>query len=162
MWAWTGVAYHWMFFAAINKAAWAFGALFVIQGALLFHASVLRRTLMFGPRNGWTVWLGWGFVAYAAVLYPLLGMMTGHRYPEAPTFGATPCPVTILTFGTPMLASSVVPRRLLVIPVIWSLIGGSAAFLLAVPQDWFLLFSGLAVVPMVLAGRAGRNDLATA
>jgi hypothetical protein len=30
----------------------------------------------------------------------------------------------------------------LAIPVLWSLLGGSAAFLLDVPQDWFLLFSG--------------------
>ena len=31
MWIWIGVAYHWLYFSAINHAAWAFGALFVLQ-----------------------------------------------------------------------------------------------------------------------------------
>ena len=38
---------------------------------------------------------------------------------------------------------------LLVIPFIWSLIGGSAAILLDVRQDWLLLVSGLIAVPIV-------------
>lgn len=153
MWAWTGIAYHWIFFTAINTAAWAFGALFVIQGALLFHLGVMRGRLSFASSGGWTAWLGWAFLAYAAIVYPILGAWTGHRYPGVPMFGITPCPVTIFTFGMLMLTNAPVPRRLLVIPVVWSLIGGSAASLLRVPQDWFLLFSGLAVVPIVLAGR---------
>lgn len=37
---------------------------------------------------------------------------------------------------------------LLVIP--WSLIGGSAAVLLHVPQDWLLLVSGLIAVPLII------------
>jgi hypothetical protein len=44
-WGWTGIAYHWLFFAAINKAAWLFGALFVAE-ALLFASFGLR--LQFG------------------------------------------------------------------------------------------------------------------
>ena len=70
-----------------------------------------------------------------------------------PMFGITPCPVTIFTFGLFLLASSAVPRSLMVIPVVWSLIGGSAALLLHVPQDWFLLFSGIAIVPIILRER---------
>ena len=73
-------------------------------------------------------------------------------------FGITLCPVTIFTFGLFLLASSAHPRWLLVIPFVWSLIGGSAAVLLHVPQDWFLLFSGIAIVPIVLRE---RRQLAT-
>ena len=40
-----------------------------------------------------------------------------------------------------------VPRRLLVIPFVCALVGGSAAFLLAIPQHWPLLASGLLVMP---------------
>jgi len=47
MWAWTGVGYHWIHFSAVNKAAWAFGALFVLQGIALFYAAVGGR-LRFG------------------------------------------------------------------------------------------------------------------
>ena len=43
---------------------------------------------------------------------------------------------------------------LLVIPFIWSLIGGSAAILLDVRQDWLLLVSGLIAVPNIVSGTA--------
>ena len=153
MWLWTGIGYHWMFFADINKAAWLFGALFVAQGLLLLVVTIIQDRLHFAPPNRPSAWLGWGFMAYAAVFYPLLGLATGHEYPGMPMFGITPCPVTIFTFGLFLLASSAVPRWLLVIPFVWSLIGGSAALLLHVPQDWFLLFSGIAIVPIILRER---------
>ena len=85
-------------------------------------------------------------MAYAAIAYPLIGVATGHRYPEMPMFGVTPCPVTIFTFGMLLLTMRPVPRWLLVIPFVWSLIGGSAAILLNVPQDWLLLVSGFIAV----------------
>jgi hypothetical protein len=50
-----------------------------------------------------------------------------------------------------------VPWWLLVIPFAWSLIGGSAAFLLGVPQDWALLVSGLLAAPMLLRGPARQS-----
>jgi hypothetical protein len=50
MWVWTGVAYHGLYFSAINKAALIFGALFVLQGLVLFHAAVISRHLRLAPR----------------------------------------------------------------------------------------------------------------
>lgn len=150
MWAWTGIAYHWFYFSSINKAALVFGALFVLQGMILFFGAVLRDHLRFGSHAGPTAWLGWAFVVYAAVLYPLIGSWTGHQYPEIPTFGITPCPVTIFTFGLLMLTTAPVSRWVFVIPFVWSLIGGSAAFLLNVPQDWLLLASGFIAIPLIV------------
>lgn len=97
--------------------------------------------------------LGWAFIGYATLVYPLLGWWAGHSYPQMPMFGVTPCPVTIFTFGLLLLAQPTVPRWVLVVPFAWSLMGGSAAFLLQVPQDWFLLLSGLAVIPIVMRDR---------
>lgn len=145
MWLWTGVAYHWLQFTAINNAAWAFGALFVLQGLLFFFAAVRGLLRFEAPIPTTALWMGWGLVVYAALLYPLLGAAMGSGYPEIPMFGITPCPVTIFTFGLLLLSSARVPWWLLVIPVAWSLVGGSAAFLLHVPQDWPLLLSGLTV-----------------
>jgi hypothetical protein len=145
MWAWTGVAYHALHFSAINRAAWAFAALFVAQALLFVEAGVWRRGLEIAPPRGAAGVLGWALIGYAALLYPLLGLMLGHRYPAMPMFGITPCPVTIFSFGVLLLARAPVPRRLWVIPLIWSLVGGSAAMLLAVPQHWVLLFSGASV-----------------
>ena len=153
MWTWTGIAYHWLFFSPLNEAALLFGALFVLQGAGLFHAAALRGHLEFGTSRRPTAWLGWALVMYAAVLYPLLGMWTGHRYPEIPMFGITPCPVAIFTFGLLLLTTAPVSRWLLVIPLFWSLVGGSAAILLGITQDWLLLISAIAVLAIVLRDR---------
>jgi hypothetical protein len=157
MWIWTGVGYHWLNFSQINKAALLFAALFVVQGTALAYAGIVRERLRFGVDAGPVAWVGIAFVAYSAVLYPLVGIGTGHAYPEMPMFGVTPCPVAIFTFGMLLLTSSHVSHWLLVIPSIWSLIGGSAAFLLGIPQDWLLLVSGLIAVPVLVLRDRDRS-----
>jgi len=158
MWLWTGVAYHGMSFSAISNGAWGFAALFVVQGLLLIEAGVLRARLAFGRAKGWSGWMGWALVVYASIGYPLLGQMLGHGYPAMPMFGITPCPVTLFTFGLFLLTTEPIPRRLLVIPVVWSVIGGSAAFLLAIPQDWPLFFSGVSVLALLRRHVDHRRD----
>jgi hypothetical protein len=155
MWVWTGIVYHGLFFAPINAMAYLFGALFLLQGGLLACAGLWRDRLRFGLQSGPAAWAGAAFLIYAAVLYPLIGMATGHAYPEVPMFGVTPCPVTLFTFGLFLLTTQRLPRPLLVIPFAWSLIGGSAAIVLGVVQDWLLLVSGFVAIPLiVLRGRA--------
>jgi hypothetical protein len=90
-------------------------------------------------------------MAYAIAIYPLIGLSAGHSLTELPMFGITPCPLTLFTLGV-LLWVERVPRWLLAVPIIWSLIGGSAAFLLRVPQDWPLLFGGIAVAALVVGG----------
>ena len=150
MWLWTGIAYHALYFSAINQAAYLFAALFVIQGGYLVHAGVYRGQIRFGLRSGPATWTGLALVAYAAMVYPLVGIATGHPYPAMPMFGVTPCPVTIFTFGLLLLTTPPLSRWLPVIPFVWSLIGGSAAILLHVPQDWLLLVSGSVAVPLIV------------
>lgn len=157
MWLWTGAAYHWYHFTEINQAAPIFGALFVAQGAVLAYVGVVRKQVRFDLNFGPAAIVGIGFIAYAAVFYPLLGIWTGHAYPEMPVFGVTPCPVTIFTFGLFLFATPPVSRWLLAIPFIWSVIGGSAAFLLDIPQDWLLLVSGVVAVPLVVARHSDSN-----
>ena len=155
MWVWTGVAYHGLFFSSINRAALVFAALFVLQGLLFAQAGLQRRDLQFAPARGLAGIAGWTLVIYAALLYPVLGIVSGHRYPALPMFGITPCPVTLFTLGVLLLARPPVPRRLLVIPILWTLVGGSAAFLLTVVQDWPLLLG--AAVPAYLWLRERRR-----
>ena len=57
-----------------------------------------------------------------------------------PLFGVAPCPTTIFTLGLLLLSNA--SWRLFVIPLVWSAIGGSAAVLLAVPQDYGLILAG--------------------
>ena len=115
MWLWTGFGYHELSFSVINKAAHLFAVLFVVQGCYLIYAGAYRHQIRFGLRRGLAAWVGAAFVAYAAIAYPLIGIATGHRYPEMPMFGVTPCPVTIFTFGILLLTIGPVPRWLLAI-----------------------------------------------
>jgi len=141
-WIWTGIAYHGLFFSRINQAAYVFAALFVAQGVYFGVAGVLQGKLSFGLRRSLRQGVGWVFVLYATLASPMIGILTGHAYDELPMFGVTPCPVTIFSFGLLLLATRPLPRFALVIPLLWSLIGGSAAVLLSVRQDWLLLVSG--------------------
>lgn len=149
MWVWTGVVYHGRFFAAINPVAPVFGALFVAQGVMLLHAALWRGWPQTVRRHGLSAWAGWSLMGYALLLYPLIGVWSGQRYPALPAFGITPCPLTLFTLGLLCVAGAPVPRRLLVVPLLWSGVGGSAAWLLGVSQDWPLLL-GLTVVPLLL------------
>jgi hypothetical protein len=142
LWAWTGASYHLFFFAPINPAARLFGLLFLAQAILLvFHA--LAGKIELGARGGWDRAAALAMIAYAAVFYPLINTALGHAYPRAPSFGVTPCPLVIFTLGTLLLARARVPWVLLATPLVWSVIGGSAAVLLNVVADWALPASGV-------------------
>lgn len=160
MWLWTGGAYHWAFFTGINGAAWGFGALFVGQALLTIHAGVRRTELQLGSVSGLRAWTGGALIAYAAILYPLVGLWAGQAWPGMPMFGVTPCPVTLFTFGLFLLAKTV-PRGLLVVPGLWSLIGGGAAILLHVSQDWALLAGAAVALPILLRGGPARVEAGT-
>ena len=99
MWLWTGGAYHALSFSVINKAAYIFAVLFIVEGCYLVYAGVYRDQIRFGLRPILATAVGISLMAYTAIAYPLIGVATGHRYPEMPMFGVTPCPVTIFTFG---------------------------------------------------------------
>jgi hypothetical protein len=154
MWIWTGVVYQIGFFSSINPIALAFGAAFVLQGVLLLDAA-RRGRVAFGTSRGLRRATGWALLIYSLLLYPLLGIALGTDYFELPAFGLTPCPVTMTTVGVLLLAPGPVLRRLYVIPVTWSIVGGSAAGLLRMPQDWVLLLT-----PVLLAIVAGYEHLA--
>jgi hypothetical protein len=79
---------------------------------------------------------------YSFVIYPILGYLFGHVYPKNPTFGL-PCPTTIFTFGLLLWTDKIVPKYVLVIPSIWSLIGFVAALFLGIKEDYGLLIAGV-------------------
>lgn len=146
MWIWTAVAYHWLFFSEINSAAVAFGFMFLIQG-LLFLLFAFRRKLeyRFRWRAGVRTFGGVVLIGYALVMYPLIDLMT-LTWPRSPAFGVSPCPLTMFTLGLLLLVDERPPLWLWIVPLAWSLIGGTAAFLLGLPQDWGLLIAGPAAI----------------
>lgn len=149
-WLWIGIAYHYWYFAQINFIAPVFAALFIIQGLLFAWTLVLRSEITFRFRPDLFGWTGLALAVFAMAIYPLLGWFAGHVWPQSPVFGVTPCPTTIFTWGMLLLIAGRTPLHLTVIPLIWSLVGGSAAWLLAVPEDVSLPLAAVAAFALIL------------
>lgn len=154
LWVWMGLAYHLAFFTSISPPAYGFAAVFV-AGALVFvwHGVVRRRLEFKWVASGRGV-MALLLVAFALIVYPAWSYFAGHPYLETPTFGV-PCPTTIFTMGLLALLVRPYPRSPLVVPILWSLVGAQAAFLLAVPQDLALV--AVAVLGFVLIARSDRS-----
>lgn len=163
-WAWSALAYHVGYFTRINPAAWIFAALFIIEAALLFSSGVVRDKISFSRwPNAWAP-VAWALIAFA-MAYPAINAAQHQTLLGIPAFGV-PCPTMIFTAGMLMLAT---PRSwpLAIVPVIWSLIGGSAAFLLGVQADYALPIAGVALLIFSMQSRpssstARRRERATA
>lgn len=149
-WAWSGLAYHAAFFTRINPAARIFAILFLVEAVLFVRVGIVQRRLVFSRgRGGWAV-VAWLLVAYA-LLYPALNAVQHHTVARIPAFGV-PCPTTIFTAGLLLLTG---PRSwpLAIVPVIWSLVAGSAAVLLDVRADYALPIAGVALAVFSIQGR---------
>lgn len=149
LWAWNAVAYHAVLFTRINPAAWLFAMLFAVQAVLLVWAGA-RRAPTYFESSGSRFLIGIGFIVYS-MLYPFLSGL-GHAYPATPTFGV-PCPTAILTIGLLLTVHGEIPAALAIVPALWGMVGGSAAWLLNVPTDVPLLAAGLLLIAMVVVQR---------
>jgi Family of unknown function (DUF6064) len=145
LWVWLGAAYHLAFFARINPVAYGFGALSIVAGLLFAWHGVFRRRMEFAFARSLRTGLGVTLLAFALLVYPVWASLAGHGYPELPTFGL-PCPTTIFTIGLLALSSGTSLRVVLTVPILWSLVGSQAAFLLDVTPDFGLLAAGVAAI----------------
>lgn len=148
LWLWMGIVYHLIYFAPINKAAYLFGGIFILQGLLFFYYGVLNNKLSFKFRFDFPGWVGALLITFALIVYPVLGYAFGHFYPASPTFGL-PCPTTIFTFGILLWFDKKIPISILTIPFIWSVIGFFAALKLGVHEDTGLLVAGISGILMI-------------
>jgi hypothetical protein len=154
-WLWNGLVYHLLFFRAINPAAIGFAALFVVQGLLFLWAGVARPRLVFAAKVDGFGLVGGLFVLYALLIYPAIGALLGHGYPQSPSFGVAPCPTVIFTLGLLLWTGARVPKWLLIIPVLWAVFSVGAASALGIREDLGLLVAGL-VTPALLVWRDRR------
>lgn len=141
LWLWMGVVYHWAFFKHVNPAAYVFGAFFVLQSFLFAAWGVRKHAAPFRLRADAHGFIAAALLAYSLVMYPALGYVLGREYPASPTFGL-PCPTAIFTFGLLLCAEGRVPSRLLPIPLLWSVVGASAARALGMTEDYGLVVAG--------------------
>lgn len=149
LWLWIGIVYHLAFFRSINPAAVLFGALFIVQAGIFVWLALRKPATRFTMQRDAASLLGGLMIVFALIIYPSLGWLAGHRYPAAPTFGV-PCPTTVFTFGLLLWARPALPRRVLIIPVLWSLIATVAAFQLGMTEDFSLPLVAIIASAVVL------------
>jgi hypothetical protein len=147
LWLWTGIAYHKGFLATLTPAGAVFGSLFIAQAGLLLISATQNGAWLERASRGSLV-TGTLLIVYAFVLCPALGLLLGHRYPFAPSFG-TPCPTTIFTFGIFCLLPASIPRFALAIPVLWAAVGSTAAVELGMREDAGLVVAAIAAIVMI-------------
>ena len=154
-WGWSGIAYHWSFFRDINPAATMFAAAFMLQALLLGWLAAGARaphTTTFGLRG----LIGIALIVYG-LIYPLLGFGFGLTYPRMPLF-AVPCPTTLVTAGVLITTTGGAPRFVAVLPILWAIVGSSAAFALGIQADLALIGAGaLLAIDMFAPSAFGRR-----
>ena len=154
LWIWLGAAYHLAFFARINPVAYGFGALSIVGGLLFAWHGVIHRRLEFSFGKSLRTAIGTALLVFGLLIYPIWGTLAGHGYPALPTFGL-PCPTTIFTIGVLALACGTSLRAVLIVPILWSLVGSQAVFVLDVKPDLGLLVAGVVAVGLFIwPGRA--------
>ena len=152
LWLWAAGVYHALLFTSINPAALLFAVLFAIQAALFVRAGLVHADLRFDPgaRGAFAASL-----AVAGLLYPVVSMLTSADPLRSPTFGV-PCPTVLLTSGLLLGARPDPPRHLFLIPILWSLVGGTAAMSMRIVPDALLFVSAAAMIVRALAPQ-GRH-----
>lgn len=145
LWIWIGIAYHFAFFTEINKAAFLFGGLFVLQGLFFLIETFYRKKLEFKFSGKWMDYIAYFFIIFGIVIYPILLFYLENSLELTITLGL-PCPSTILTFGFLMLASSRLSKYLLIIPALWTIVGTSAAINFGVYPDYLMPVSALIAI----------------
>ncbi len=141
LWLWIGIVYHILFFTSINKAAFMFGGLFILQGLLILYESVFRGRMNHKTLNSSNVNAGYFLIIYGLIIYPVVSYLTEGSFTTISL--GLPCPTTILTFGIFLVFSKNLPRYLLIIPTLWSLLGISAALNFGVYQDFVMVAAAL-------------------
>jgi|GEM_PF-114726 len=153
LWGWLGLAYHLVFFAPINPAAYGFAAVSVVGALVFLWQGVVQHRLHFCWPGGVRAAVGVLLVIYALGIYPVWSWFAGHHYPAMPTFGL-PCPTTLFTIGLLAFAVPTYPRSVFIVPVLWCAVGAQAAFLLDVPQDLGLVVAGVVGLVLLVRSRA--------
>jgi hypothetical protein len=141
LWLWIGIVYHVVFFTSINKAAYGFGGLFIIQGVLMI-IELFKNRLEFEFKGSVIQYFGYFFIVFGLFIYPIISYFLEGSFEKTISLGL-PCPTTIFTFGFFMLTKARFPKYLLIIPTLWAIIGTGAAINFEVYQDYVMLISAI-------------------
>ena len=154
LWLWTGIAYHLAFFTEINKAAYVFGGLFVLQGFIFLIETFFRKKLEFEFKGTVMDYIAYFFIIFGIVIYPVLIYILENSLSKTISLGL-PCPSTIFTFGFLMLTTLKFSKYVLIIPGLWTIVGTTAAYKFGVYPDYLMPVSAVIAIIYLMRGKKG-------
>jgi len=159
LWIWSGLIF-WigtfgphpfsMFNVSIPGIWIIFGIGFIFQGGLFIFYGIYKSSLSYKTEFDSYFYLGLVFMIYATLVYPVIGFLTGHPYPDYPIFGIAPCPIAIFTFGMFLWTNKKFNVILMIFPLIYTLSGIVPLLLYGVVADLGLIIIGLVVISLIL------------
>lgn len=159
---WIGLAYLFMMGDMRKELPFSTIALGItcLAVAILFLVDVFsaKGTYEFPPAS-WQLYGSLLLMIWGWIVYPLSGLLVGHRYPRVPLYGVVLCPTTIFAIGFLTAVASNQPERITLF--ILSVMGLVASVRAAIKgydgervyEDLALLASGLYGLAMWLVLR---------
>lgn len=154
-WAWVGVTFLGQRYAELNWAgSWFAGAFLVQAGVLLSLAATgagfERDDGVASGRLAIAYYAGLLLAGFGAVIYPVIGPLSGFGPFQAETFGIHPDPTAVATLGIALVALRGVGMWLAaLIPMLWCLVTGLT--LLVLDAAWAIVPLAAAALSAVLA-----------
>src|SRR5512134_653315 len=121
-WLWIAWAFFHQRYTTLNWAADYAGAAFATEAGLLLLFGLRRRHRTTSSRSERAV--GIGFMVFAVIFQPLLGLLLGRPWRQAEVFGLAPDPTVVATLGVLLVAGPHAPWALWAVPVLWCAVGG--------------------------------------
>jgi hypothetical protein len=150
LWLWSGLVTIILFFGTVSSQYYFWGTLWIIQGVVFVYYGLLKPGFQFRSNKDLSTYLGFLLILYALIVYPIIGTLSGHKFPGGPIFGVAPCPVCIFTFGIFMMTRKRIPVYIFVFPLIWSILGIYAAIRMNVFADIGMAFAGVTGTAFIL------------
>ena len=156
LWIWMGLVYHILFFTAINKLAFVFGAAFIVQGLLILINTFRNDKLIFIFSSQTKHYFGYFFILFGLIIYPILSYFIQGSFNRTIALGL-PCPSTIFTFGFLMMMGNKFPQYLLIIPSLWAMVGVGAAIQFGVYQDFAMPITAIIAGTIIINSKKGKS-----
>ncbi len=121
LWIWNGAITLLVYFTSFHDQYYLWGPIWIAQGVLISYHGIIKKQIRFKLKKDVYSFIGLTFIAYALILYPLIGAWLGHPFPKGPIFGAAPCPTVIFTFSLFLFSENRVNPYLLYFPLLWAL-----------------------------------------
>jgi hypothetical protein len=156
MCAWNGLVFF--FFYGRRLPGTILGAPLFILAAILFAWDVRAGKIQFQlPQVRWQRYIT-GFLILLSFLYPLVGFVFGHVYPESCTFGVMPCPTTVFALALLSAALPQVDMKVYSLLLIWALPAlGKCLGALDLYEDCILFWAGVYALFMLIRSRVAER-----